>query len=177
MLAPAVTAIKARMAAGFTDWPVRWPNERFPDPVDKGGYPVDAEGAPRPFVEAEVIGGENRLTGIGEPGRRLWIHPGLIRAYVAVPSGTGSDAAETAADAIAALFERQEFRPPPLWFLVAGRWDEDGFWQDDVPWPGGPAERLVRCHDASVFAGVAGYEDGNYFVLMVSVRFDFFYQA
>lgn len=147
MLAPAITAIKAQMAAQFTAWPVRWPNERLAAPVSSGGYPVDAEGNARPFVEAEVIGGQNRIRGVGAPGQRLWIHPGLIRVYIAVPNGTGTDEAQVKADLIAAAFERKEFGS------------------------------LVRCHDASIFDGVAGFEEGNYYALMLSIDFEFYYQG
>lgn len=147
MLAPAITAIKAQMAAQFTAWPVRWPNERFDGPVSSGGYPVDEQGNALPFVEAEVIGGRNRLRGVGVPGQRLWIHPGLIRAYVAVPSGSGTDEAQAKADLIAAAFERKEFGS------------------------------LVRCEDASVFEDVAGFEEGMYYALMVSIVFEFYYQG
>jgi hypothetical protein len=105
----AVTAIKARMAAGFSAWPVSWPNEHFPEPRDDGGKPINPDGTPKAFVECEVIGGTARMQGIGLPGERLTVQPGLIRAYLAAPRGTGLDDLNTQADAIAALFNRAEF--------------------------------------------------------------------
>lgn len=146
-LAAAITAIKARMASGFTDWPVCWPNEAFSGDVDSGGKPVDTDGNPKAFVECEVIGGNARLQGVGTVGQRLTIQPGLIRAYLAVPAGTGTDDLNTKADAIAALFNRAEFGS------------------------------TVRCQDASIAGDVFADTDGNYAMTMVSIPFDFYFFA
>lgn len=141
MLAPAVAAIKAYLAAGFSSCPVRWQNEDFKPPVDNG--------RPAIYLEAEIIGGRNALEAFGKPGSRLFIHPGLIRFYVLARKGSGIEAALTIADELSLLFQRAEF--------------------------GRSGDQLVRTQDFSVYDGVASVEDGNYFVLMTSVPFDFYY--
>lgn len=150
-LGPAVLAIKAK-SAPFTAWPLRWQNEAFADSVavDQGGKPIAEDGTPLPYVIGEVIGGKNRTHTFGSPGNRLEIHPGLIRFYLCVPAGTGTDDAYIQADAIGTLFELTEF---------AGT--------------GG----TVRSYEPSTNDGAAGFEDGSYFVLTVSVTFDWLYRT
>jgi hypothetical protein len=102
------------------------------------------------FVEIEIIGGTNYIRAFSSPGNRLWIHPGLIRFYIFQPWNTGMDTALTTADALAAFMERAEFGQTP-----------DG--------------QMVRTLDFSTYANVAAVESGNFFVLLSSVPFDFYY--
>lgn len=146
MLGPAITAIKAYVAANFTSLPVRWQNEPFAD----GTYELPASGGvPSTFVEAEIIGGRNAIAAFSAPGNRVFIHPGILRFYVVVPQGTGIDGAIASADLLAAAMERKEF--------------------------GQSGSQTVRTGDFSTYDDVASYEDGNRFVLLASCPFEFFY--
>ncbi len=167
MLGPAITAIKAYVVTNlggvlldFTPldspfvsgslggvWPFRWENDTFPN----GSFdpPVTDTGAPASFIEAEIIGGRNAIESFSAPGNRVFVHPGIIRFYICVPQGTGIDQAILAADTLAATMERAEF--------------------------GQSGGQLVRTGDFSTYDDVASYEDGNRFVLMASVPFEFFY--
>lgn len=148
--AAAVTAIKAHMAAGFTAWPVAWPNEEFPEPRDDGGKPINTDGTPKSFVECEIIGGDAGIRGVGKVGERLTIQPGLIRAYLATPRGTGTATIDAKAWAIASLFNRVEIAT-------------------------GAANCTVRCEDASVHGDVFEKGGGNLYAVMVSVPFDLYF--
>ncbi len=155
MLGPAITALQAfiRTAAPAPTVPARWANEMWDDPTrfDDNDNPIDASGDPRSFIEYEVIGGENRIASFRTTGHRMWRHPGLMRAYIAVPSRTGTAEAFTIADAISAALERVVI---------------------DIS-----ADQRVRMQDASTAQGVAWMDRGNYYVLMVSVAFEFEYSA
>ncbi|GEM_PF-2185077 len=151
-LAHAISAIKAHMASR-TGWPLVWPNEGFPAPCDHGGKPVDANGTPSGFVEAEIIGGAARTIGIGTVGQRVTVQPGLIRAYLAAPAGTGTDGVNGEADAIAALFHR-------------------------ITLPTAVPEEQVRCLDAGVHGDVFDRASGNVGALvMVSISFEYTFFA
>ena len=147
-LGPAVSAIRDRVATQFTACRWAWANERFAEPVDEGGKPLDANGARVPFVKVEVLGGLNDMITTGAPdGSGTYRHPGLIRGYVVVPFGTSTDEAMRVADAFGAVFAYAEMGT------------------------------TVRTYAPSTFANVAGYEDGNDYVLMVSIPFDYIYIA
>lgn len=111
--------------------------------------PVDGSGNALPYVEIEIIGGRNAIRAFSTPGNRVFVHPGLIRFYLCAPRGTGADGAVATADILAALFERKEF--------------------------GQSGGRTVKTGDFSTWDDVASHEDGNYFVLLASVPFDFYY--
>lgn len=143
MFAPAEAAIKGYVAANFSAWPIRWQG----DPDFRS--PLNVNGSPAPFIEAEIIGGYNRLVGFSKVGNRVFIHPGLIRFYLCIPNGTGTAVANEIADQLSAFMQRAEF--------------------------GQSGDQMVRTLDFSTNGGVAGYEDGNYFVLQSSVPFDFYY--
>lgn len=146
MLAPAITAIKAYVAANYSNWPVRWANEPFPG----GTYELPtADGVPAPFIEAEIIGGRNSIEAFSVPGNRLFIHPLIIRFYFSTPQGTGIEAAIAEADVFAAFMERKEF--------------------------GQSGGQTVRTADFSTYDDVASYEEGNRFVLLCSVPAEFYY--
>ena len=147
-LGPAVSAIRDRVVSQFTAYRWAWANERFAEPVDEGGKPLDGSGARVPFVKIEVLGGINDMLTTGAPGNLgTYRHPGLIRAYVVVPYGASTTDAMTIADAFGDVFAYAEMGA------------------------------TVRSYAPSTFAGVAGYEDGDDYVLMVSVPFDYIYIA
>lgn len=152
-LGPAITAIKAA-AAAFTAWPLRWSNETFAGlgiPTDAQGNPIDASSAKIPFVMGEVIGGKNRLRSFGLVGSRTTIHPGLIRFYLCVPNGQGTDDAYAQAGVLGALFEQQAF-------AISG-------------------SSQVRTYAPSVSENAAGFEDGSFWVLSLSIDLDATYAA
>lgn len=138
-LGPAKAAIRAYIEGGFTTAPLVWPNETH-----------DLPAAPSPFVAIEVMGVTNSVRGIGEPGNRLFIHPGIILAHVFVPFGIGQAAGDTVADAIGLLLQRKDIAAPTL-------------------------PQLVRTEDPTMIDGELGSEDGNYWRVSVSIPFDFYY--
>jgi hypothetical protein len=145
MLAPAIKAIRERVEANFTALPMRWANENW-----DGQDPMQTAS---PFVECEIVGGYNALTGFSQRGNQLYIHPGLIRFYIWTPWNTGMDDSLEVADALALFMERTEF----------GRVPELG--------------QTVRTLDFSAYDSVATDEAGNYAILLCSVPFDFYYTA
>lgn len=154
MLGPAKRAIREFIRVGaVTTWPLRWSNKRWADGVqiDDNDNPLGDAGQIIPFVEAEIIGGRNAIAGFSVPGNRLWIHPGLLRLYLFVPFGGGTDDADDVADAFSALLERKQITIS--------------------------ATRTVRFEDFSSDDEAASSDPGNYFVLMCSVPFEFHYQA
>lgn len=103
-----VEAIKTH-AAAFSDAPIGWPNEDFPDPVSPGGHPVDANGNPRPFIWGEIRSlRADRLSGDGRT-KSLIQDEGFVRFHVMVPRGTGTDAAYALAEGLAAIFRVKSF--------------------------------------------------------------------
>jgi hypothetical protein len=146
MLGPAVTKIRAHFEANFgMALPVRWPNEAW-----ENGESPQAEG--RPFIEAEIVGGRNRLEGFGVPGQRVFVHPGIIRFFILAPISSGMDDALATADVIAGFMERTEF----------GR--------------NGAGTEVVRTFDFSTYNGTAAVEDGSFVVLESVVPFEWWYQ-
>ena len=149
MLGPAVDAIKAHLAAGFTAWPVLVADEGF-DPsvqLDTAGKPIDSSGNKVPWIELRIVGGKNQMRGVGLPGQRLFVHPGIIYLHLAAPDGTAPADVRAKADQLSTLFERRQFGS------------------------------TVRTEDASTNAGIAGFTDGEYTVTSVSIPFDFSYQG
>ncbi|MEJ0015719.1 MAG: hypothetical protein WDN25_03985 [Acetobacteraceae bacterium] len=102
MLAPAATAIRSFIAAGYTGLTIRWPNEAIPPERDAG----------QAYIEAEIIGGRNAIRGFSRPGNRLFVHPGLVRFYIHAPWPDGMDGALATADTLAALLERIDIEAP-----------------------------------------------------------------
>jgi hypothetical protein len=152
MLAPVETALKTALAALVTDWPIRWPNERFDAsvPLSDGGLPVDTDGEPAPFIDAEVIAGRDSAD-IAPVGSRHSTQTGLFRVYLSVGQGTGLTAMTAKADAICAGFKRKTVFTD----LSIG-------------------QRLVTM-DGRTDDGVAGYQDGSRFVRMISIPWWFDY--
>lgn len=144
MIGPAYDAIRAHIEANYSTLPIKWQNEDWPSGTDP-----QAEGLP--FIEIEIIGGNNRLVGFGTFGERTFVHPGLVRIYIAVPQASGMTEAVAVADVFAGFMERTEF--------------------------GRTEGRAVRTLDFSTFGGTAASEDGAYTVLSCSCGFDWFYQG
>lgn len=151
-LGACLDAVKAQVASGFSAWPVRWPNETFEGiATDADGNPLDASGNKIAFVEGDLIGGKNEMRSFGLVGSRTMIHPATIRFYLCVPSGQGQADAYTQADALGSLFE------------LKGLADTGA--------------SITRTHAPSVNAGVAGFADGSFWVLMVDIPAEFTYLA
>lgn len=155
MIGPVEAAFRTALAAAVTDWPIRWANGQWPvgTAVSDGNMPVDGDGAPAPAIEAEVIGGADKLLAVGasDDGKRTSDLPGLLRVYLSVAQGTGADGISAKADAIKLALKRKT--------LIA----EDG-------------NRLVT-EDPRTDDGVAGYEDGSRFCRMVSIPFTYLYRT
>lgn len=150
--APVFTKVRAVVTSGFTAWPVKWPNERLTGyALDEGAKPIGADGRKISFVEYEQIGGRTTQQSFGSSGNRVERSPGLLRFYFLVPEGEGTSEAISKADTMGSLFELQEFRL------------DDG--------------TMLITYEPSVSQNVAGVEDGSYWVLMLSIPYDYYYSA
>jgi len=100
--AAAVAAIRSRME---TEWPALRPTIpiRF---VNEDAVLADS---PTAHVFFEVVPGQAVLRGVGEPGNRLYIYPGIIQAHVFVPTGEGETLARQYADEIGEIFRAKQF--------------------------------------------------------------------
>jgi len=152
MIGPVETALKAKLAAIVTDWPIRWPNESWPAGTitTQGGLPTDAEGNPVPFIEAKVIGGADSAD-IAPAGMRHSLRDGLFRIYLCVGQGTGTDAITAKTDTILPAFKRKTI-----------------FYDQTTK------QRLITM-DGRPDDGVAAYEDATRFVRMISIPWTFDY--
>jgi len=150
IVSPIEAALKTKMAQVVPDWPIRWPNENFTVTVGPGGLPIGDNGAPAPFIDCEVIGYDDTAA-IAPSGSRQSTSTGLFRAYLSVTQGEGLAEISAKADAISAALKRQTIYTDP----VTGR-------------------RLITM-DPRIDDGVAGYEDENRFVRMISVPWNWDY--
>lgn len=115
----AVSAIRDRIAAGWTVTPVEWENEAFTPP------------AGMPWISVSVVEVDGDVAGIRRPGdHRLRIH-GMIRVEVLTPVGTGTSGADSLIADFVALFRLQTFNeirahmPDPA---VSPGASDDGLW-------------------------------------------------
>lgn len=156
MIGSVEAAFVAALSAAAT-FPVRWPNDPWPDGVSTsdGNMPVDANGLPAPAIEARVIGGGSETVPVGKnaAGKRTHRAGGVVHVYVSVGQGTGRGAINAEVDALVAAFDRATLIDSAV----------DG-------------ERLVT-EDPRVDDEVAGYEEGNRYVRMVSVPWVYLYQT
>ena len=157
MLTTIETAFTGALA-GATTWPVRWPNDAWPETVTNlsdGNMPLDAEGRPAPAIEAEIIAGNPETIGIGMggDGKRTQRLDGIARFYLSVGLGTGRTEIVTEADFIRDAFSR--------------------FTMIDVRSSG---EKLTT-EDARIDDGAAAYEEGNRFCRTVTVPFTYLFRA
>lgn len=150
IISPVESALKTKLAATVSDWPIRWPNENFTVAVGPGGLPIDTNGNPAPFLDAEVIGGPDTAA-IAPVGSRQSVASGLFRVYLSVAQGGGLTAISAKADAITAALKRQTI------YADAGT-----------------GRRLITM-DPRIDDGVAAYEDENRFVRMISTPWIFDY--
>lgn len=155
MISTVETALASALDAATT-WPVRWANGQWPSgtSVSEGNLPFDNDGAPAPAIEAEVIGGQDALHAVGRSadGKRTTRWSGLFRCYLSVAQGGGLGAINDEAAAIVSAFARAS---------IIGH--------------AGADEHLVMA-DPRIDDGVAGYEEGNRYVRMVSIPFDYFHR-
>lgn len=145
------TQLALRLAATVTDWPIKWPNEPWASTISlsQGGLPLDDNTSPAPFVEAEVISGSDGAD-VAPAGQRHSSAGGLFRVYLCVPQGVGRSAVNAKANAIAAAFKRT------------------------TVYTDGAGVRLTTM-DPRIDDGIAGYEDGDRFVRMISTPFQLDY--
>lgn len=95
--AAAAGAMRQRMADNWTATPVVYENQDF--------TPTAGES----FVYFEVVGGGGDQITLGPAGAQRFRKTGLMQAHVFVPVGAGDGLARTHADAIAAIFQAQDF--------------------------------------------------------------------
>ncbi len=99
---------KAALAVQVSIGPIRWPNELWPagTKTSPDNTPLDAEGNPITFVEAEVIAGAD-TAGIAPVGQRWSERIGLFRVYIVAPLGSGRVEVNAQADVLCQAFKRQ----------------------------------------------------------------------
>lgn len=92
------SAVRARLASLWdTDnAAIREPNTTF-----------DPQGLP--WIEVRFPGAAIDRADIGDADRPLWDEVGAFMVDVYVPAGAGADTADSLADAVAAIFQGQEF--------------------------------------------------------------------
>lgn len=152
MIGPVESALRAKLAEIVNGWPVRWPNEAWPDGLETsdGNMPIDGNGRPSPAIECEVIAGQADAT-VGPKGFRRGAISGLFRCYLSVGQGTGTAAITAQSDAIADAFRRVTVSVDPT-----------------------SGARLITM-DPRADDGVAGYEEGDRYIRMLSIPWDFDY--
>jgi hypothetical protein len=99
-----MTAVKARVDAGFMSIPVYWPNATTKPPAGLVAY-----------VVAEFPIGFGNQISVGNPGANRFRETGTIRFVVHVALGSGWEAAAGYADALAALFRSTQFAGVTTW--------------------------------------------------------------
>ena len=117
----AFRATLAETVSTVAAWPIRWPNEMWVAGIgnvvalSENNSPLDANGRPAPFIEAQVIFGRD-LSDIGPVGSGA-IHSetiGLFRIYLSVQRGTGTNDVNMMADALHIGFKRKT-----IWYVPA----------------------------------------------------------
>lgn len=132
-LAEAITAIEARLAAGWTTTGISYPNRDAAAKADVSGNPV-------PWVFCEVETDEADIVGLGQPGNHVVREYGRIIVTVFAPAGSGATLARTYAGQIGEIFRAAKFHDSApetyvrTWTPVVGRGSEarsenpDGVW-------------------------------------------------
>lgn len=87
-------AIESRLASNWTTTPIRFENVPFTETAV-------------PYVALFILDGEGKQISLGTPSLQRWA--GLIVVQIFVPQDTGTKTARTYADAIGAIFDRQQF--------------------------------------------------------------------
>lgn len=102
--ADAVSAIKARFTANWSETPICYQNGEAAD----GGLFAPPPDGLSAWVYLEVLGAGGQLAGFGG-GNHLLRHRGVIFVHVFVPVNSGTATAFTYADAVAAVFQATSF--------------------------------------------------------------------
>lgn len=133
-----LAAVKARVAALWTDAPVLWPNGgAFVPGGDPAAAPDGHAHAPdedlaAPWLRVEILGAGSGGTVIGSAGKRRAWDDGVIVGHVFTPAGTGDGEALRLARAFGELFRVTRFgglvtgAPDALGMGEPG--DADGVW-------------------------------------------------
>lgn len=146
--AGAVAAIKALMAAGWTNTPVNYQNDQAPDIWP----PQDAKGNPSPWVYFEVLGSGSKPYATGTPGNRTWHYLGLIHGHVMVPINSGDELAQAYAVAIGEIFRDQKFYDNGL-------------------------GAYVRSWSPQTDGGDSSADDGNWWRVTCTIPFEYFHRG
>lgn len=93
-----MTAVKARLAGGWTNCPV-------PDINTVGETPADGSA----FLTVQYPVSTEEHVGLGQVGQRVFREEGAIRFVLSVPRGQGIDQATQWADQLRVLFRAAEF--------------------------------------------------------------------
>jgi len=156
MIVPIEAAFEEALGAVAT-FPVRWPNGVWPSgtSTSDGDMPVTIDGVPAPAIEAEIISGRDETMPVGKDseGKRSHRLMGMARFYLSVGQGTGRATINAEVDALIAAFDRLT--------MIDNRPD---------------GERLVT-EDPRVDDDVAGYEEGNRYVRVVTVPWLYLYRT
>jgi hypothetical protein len=150
--AGAVAAMRTFFEARYSATPIAYQNEDAPsDPWP----PVDGTGKPVPWLYFEVVQVETRLRGVGLPGNQVWLTVGFIRAHVFAPKGYGFAEHLAIAGLAAEVFRRRLSTtriPAPV--CAAGARTGEG---------------------PTIQGGDSASDDGNWFGVVVTVPFQFFF--
>lgn len=155
MIGPAAQIVRDALAPLAAPWAFRWENEPWENApaLSEGNLPVTDGGDAFPAVDAELIAGDDPLFAIGASadGLRSSEQEGLLRVLLSVQQGTGSADIVSKRDAIAAAFKRAVMLPASGGRLVF----EDPRSDRDVAW----------------------YEEGNRYVVQISVPFSYWHRT
>jgi hypothetical protein len=150
----AVAAIKAQLAAGWTQTVIATVNKQPEPPFP----PVDpVTGNPAPVLICEVIGTQSDVYSFGNPGNRFFRYDGLILLHILVPIDEGDARAQTLAVAAGDLFRALTFYQ-----------DANGSYIRTIA-PNPP--------DGGGKADIEGLQIGPSFRVTVSVPFQYFHRA
>lgn len=101
--AGAKAAIKAYLAANWSDFAVVWPKEKRPSLVDVDGNPVAC------WIYGQIVGTRGQIRGVGVPGDHVVVDDGLIQFTAFVPADTGLDFSDIQATALGEIFRVKQF--------------------------------------------------------------------
>ena len=133
-----LSAVKARIAALWTEAPVAWPNGGWFVPVApyspaSPGAEYDPGANPQqPWLYVEILGAGSDCSVIGSPGKRAAVDDYLIMASVFTPLGSGDAESFRLCRAFGEIFRLARFggvvsgAPSPPGASDQG--DDDGLW-------------------------------------------------
>jgi hypothetical protein len=100
--AGAISAIKTHLLNNWTTTPLGFINEA--EPVQK-----DVDGNLSPWLLCEVVSTGSNVRGSGKPGSQIIVYDGLVKCYLFVPTGTGTDVGFEYAVQLGDIFKNQVF--------------------------------------------------------------------